>query len=100
MSQSYDLVSRSVRVLFPDLFSTGLRLLVQVLADDTRRFSIGPQLAILQPDRSPAKTCDGLHIMRHKDHGPSRFADRAHFAETFLLEADIAHGQHFVDYQN
>jgi len=92
-----DLVPGRGLVVVPNLFRTGLRLLVKVFADDVLCFTVISKLSILQPDHTLAQTRDRLHVMRDEDHGTSRLTDVTHFAKTLSLEPDVTDREHFID---
>ena len=46
------------------------------------------------------ETSDRRHVVRDEKHRAPALAHVFHLAQAFLLEAGIAHGQHFVDEQD
>src|SRR5690349_13273189 len=48
-------------------------------------------------DTRLAKVLDRGHLMADKQHRASTSAHLLHFAETFLLESCVSHGQNFID---
>src|SRR6184192_2894821 len=73
---------------------------VQIMLNGVLGLPAENQLALRQHNASLAQVLDGGHIMRDKNDGAPALAHFAHFAQTLLLESNIADRENLINHQN
>jgi len=75
-------------------------ILIQIVVDHLMCRPRLHHLPLVQQDRAGAHPSDGRHIVGHQNHRPPMLPHVLHLPHAFLLEPDVAHGQHLVDDQD
>ena len=71
-----------------------------VCSPDLSGRALTPNLAAVDPENALAEAADLIHLMADEDDRAAALGNFLHLAEAFLLEFEIADGEHFIHQQN